>query len=131
MSALVLLASQMAEEKRQEKTAKELQESAQKVGRPQLASEDLTREVQLKTEERFREREARRQSIEVAEQQAAEEAEAAAAALVARYCLNKAEPSGDRRSGAEGAAAGITVHAGAPAPATPTAGDAAHPGEVE
>ena len=127
----MLLASQMAEEKRQAQTAKELQESAEKVGRPMVATEDLTREAQLKTEERFREREARRQSIEVAEQQAAEEAEAAAAALVARYCLNKAEPSGDRRSGAEGAAAGITVHAGAPAPATPTAGDAAHPGEVE
>ena len=91
---------------------------------------------------------ARRQSIEQAEQQAAEEAEAAAAALVARYCLNKADrevgreasvdrkatrdPSGDRRSGAElGAAASNTVHAGAPAPATPTPTDAAHPGAVE
>ena len=49
----------MAEEKRQAQTAKELQESAEKVGRPMVATEDLTREAQLKTEERFREREVR------------------------------------------------------------------------
>ena len=50
----------------------------------------MLHKAQQKTEDLFREREARRQSIEADERGAAAEAEAAAAALVARSRLRRA-----------------------------------------
>ena len=54
---------------------------------PLVATEEVTNEYKAKTDELYNEREARRQSIEVAERKAAEDAEAAAAALVAKYSV--------------------------------------------
>ena len=81
--------TQLAQEKKRAQASAALQSGLQALGSIADAASENSVAAQQTMDELFREREARRLSVEVAERKAEEEANAAAAALTARYRIER------------------------------------------